>query len=330
MRRATSPYPGRLVFGHHEPVEILITGGAGFVGSRLAIAAAAGGHRVVVADNLSANGGWHLLGDPSPGIERVHADIRIAGDLERLPGGPWDRVYHLAASFANARSIQYPALDETTNVAGTANVLAHARDRGCGLFVYAGSSSSYGDGAPPFREDGPMDPGTPYARTKLAGESLVRESGLTYAVLRLFNVYGPGDVPGRWRNAIPNMVAALLGPARRITLFGEDATRDFTYVDDVVRAFLEADRAAGTTINVATGVETSVRTVAETIARLADASRERIVVGERRSWDRVVRRAADVSRMRAMLGWTPRTSIEDGLRATLAWLRAEGLVGHPR
>lgn len=308
-------------------MDILVTGGAGFVGSRLAITLAAQGHRVVVADNLSANGGWHLLGPRSPRIERAHADIRIADDLARLPAGRWDRIYHLAASFANARSVAHPELDETTNVVGTLNVLAHARARGCGLFVYAGSSSSYGDVAPPFREDGPMEPGTPYARTKLQGEALVRASGIASTILRLFNVYGPGDVPDPWRNAIPNMIAALHGPEGRITLFGEGATRDFTFVDDVVRALCEADRAEGRTLNVATGTETPVRTIAETIARLADTSRERVVIGERRSWDRVVRRAADVSQMRSTLGWTPATSLEDGLRATLTWLRAEGLVG---
>ena len=304
-----------------------MTGGAGFVGSRLALALASQGHRVVVADNLSANGGWHLLGAAPAGVERVHADIRVADDLDRLPAGAWDRVYHLAASFANARSIAHPTLDETTNVLGTMNVLAHARARGCGLFVYAGSSSSSGDVAPPFREDGPMHPGTPYARTKLQGEALVRASALPHAVLRLFNVYGPGDVPGRWRNAIPNMIAALHAPEGRITLFGEDATRDFTFIDDVVRVLLEAERASGTTTNVATGIETPVRRVAETIVRLADASLERIVVGERRSWDRVVRRVADVTRMHATFGHLPVTPLDEGLAATLAWLRSEGLVG---
>jgi len=311
-------------------VNVLVTGGAGFVGSRLAIALAAEGHHVVVADNLSANGSWHLLGRPAERIERVHADIRIADDLARIPGGAWDRVYHLAASFANARSVAYPELDETTNVLGTENVLAHARARGCGLFVYAGSSSSYGDVAAPFREDGPLEPGTPYAHTKLAGEARVRGSGLPHAILRLFNVFGPGDVPDPWRNAIPNMIAALHGAEGRITLFGEGATRDFTFVDDVVRALGQADRALGETINVATGVETPVRALAETIARLADASRDRIVLGERRSWDRVVRRVADVSRMREIFGWVPETPLEEGLAATLAWLRAEGHVGRPR
>ena len=309
-------------FSHDRRVNVLVTGGAGFVGSRLATALASEGHRVVVADNLSATDGWHLLGPRVAAIVRVHADIRIAGDLDRLSVGRWDRVYHLAASFANARSVAHPVVDETTNVMGTLNVLAHARARGCGLFVYAGSSSSYGDVEPPFREDGPLRPGTPYARTKLQGESLVRASGLDHAVLRLFNVYGPGDVPGPWRNAIPNMFAALHAPEGRITLFGEGATRDFTYVDDVVRALLQADRAAGTTVNVATGIETSVREVATACLRVADAPQDRLFVGERRGWDRVVRRCADVARMRDLFNWTPETPLSDGLSTTFAWLRA--------
>lgn len=305
-------------------MDVLVTGGAGFLGSRLAIALASEGHRVVVADNLSATGGWQLLGGAR--VERAHADIRFADDLARLPRGAWDRVYHLAASFANARSVAHPELDRATNVLGTENVIAHARERGCGLFVYVGSSSSYGDVAPPFREDGPMQPGTPYARTKLEGEELSRGAGLPCAVLRLFNVYGPGDLPGAWRNAIPNMISGLHGPEGRITLFGAGASRDFTFVDDVVRALSEADRACGHVVNVATGVETPLELVAETILRLADASRDRIVVDQRRSWDRVVRRVADVSRMRELFGWVPSTGLETGVAATLAWLRAQRLV----
>ena len=304
----------------------LITGGAGFVGSRLAIALASEGHSVVVADNLSATAGWQLLGPRVAGVLRAHADIRIPDDLDRLPAGRWDRVYHLAASFANERSVAHPELDATTNVEGTRNVLAHARARGCGLFVYAGSSSSYGDVEPPFHEDGAMRPGTPYAHTKLAGEALVRGSGLEHAVLGVFNVYGPGDVPDPWRNAIPNMFAALHAQEGRITLFGEGATRDFTYVGDVVRALLQAERATGTVVNVATGVETAVREVATACLQVADAPRDRLVVGDRRGWDRVVRRVADVSRMRQLFGWTPETGLSEGLAATFAWLRAEGLL----
>ena len=304
-------------------VEVLVTGGAGFVGSRLVHALAGRGDRVVVADNLSATGSWDLLDRVRGHVERVHADIRVADDLARLPARRWDRVYHLAASFANARSVAHPELDEATNIGGTEHVLEHARSRGCGLFVYAGSSSSYGAGKPPFREDDALEPGTPYARTKLAGEVLVRGSGLPFAVLRLFNVYGPGDRPGPWRNAIPNMVAAIGHEGGRIALFGEDATRDFTYVDDVVRALLEAERATGATVNVATGTECSIRTVAERIAASEGADAARIVLGERRAWDRVVRRFGDVTRMRELYGWVPSTPFDEGLRQTLAWLRED-------
>ncbi len=109
----------------------------------------------------------------------------------------------------------------------------------------------------------------------------------------------------------------------RIVLFGEDATRDFTYVDDVVRALMEAERATGATVNVATGTECSIRTVAERIVASEGADEARIVLGERRSWDRVVRRFGDVTRMRELYGWVPSTPFDEGLRQTLAWLRED-------
>src|SRR5689334_7974929 len=186
-------------------MRILVTGGAGFIGSRLVPALVAGGHEVVVVDDLSSSGSWRPLARVKSDVALVAADLRDEAALARLPGGACDRVYHLAASFANERSIEDPDHDRSVNVDGTRAVLAHAAERGVGLFVYTGSSSSYGDVEPPFREDGPQRPGTPYACSKLEAEQLVRAAQLPSAVFRLFNVYGPGDPPGRFRNAIPNM-----------------------------------------------------------------------------------------------------------------------------
>lgn len=308
-------------------MRILVTGGAGFIGSNLVRRLASDGHSVVVADNLSMHGSTALIADAlCAGARFCWCDIRCPEDLARLPAGPWDRVYHLAASFANARSIEDPELDLRTNAVGTLHVLAHARAAGCGLFVYTGSSSSYGDAPVPHREDGPLAPTTPYATSKHLGEQYVQASGLPHAVLRLFNVYGPGDPPGPYRNAIPNMIAALNGPRRRIDITGAGATRDFTFVDDVVEVLVRAETTAGDVVNVGTGVETPILELAERILALFDAPADRLTVGPRRPWDRVVRRLAAVERLQAHLPGACSTPIAEGLPRAARWLHEAGYL----
>jgi len=307
-------------------MRVVVTGGAGFIGSNLVRALVRQGDRVLVVDNLASTWSLRLIEDVADQIEFVHGDIRLAEDLERVAAGPFDRVYHLAASFANELSVEYPEIDTHSNVEGTRNVLAMARRVGCGLFVYTGSSSSYGDVPVPFREEGPTRPFTPYAVSKHEGEQHVAAADLPYAIFRLFNVYGPGDPPGRYRNAVPNMMRALDAEDGRIRIFGREATRDFTYVDDVVRVLLEAPRATGRVVNVGTGEETRIIDLATRILELFALPESRVVFEEPRSWDRVVRRCASVERLRALFGWVPATPLADGLREAAAWLHAAGYV----
>ena len=307
----------------------LVTGGAGFIGSRLVRELVRRGVNVVVADNLTTVHSLALIDDVLEDVEFVHVDIRCPEDFARLPRGPYDQVFHLAASFANALSIEHPVLDTRTNVEGTLHVIRFAVQSGCGLFVYTGSSSSYGDAPLPLREDGPVRPATPYAMSKLTAEHHVRSAPIPSVVFRLFNVYGPGDPPGAYRNAIPNMCRALVRPDGAIRIFGADATRDFTYVDDVVRVLCDASRAVGRVVNVATGVERRVTDVARTLTALYDCPADRILVTERRSWDRVVRRVADVSALAQLYGGVPSTPLEVGLRATVQWLHDQGYCARP-
>ncbi len=308
-------------------MRVIVTGGAGFIGSNLVRALVEQGHQVVVVDNLAATWSLRVIEDVADRIEFVHGDVRLAEDLERVGPGPFDRVYHLAASFANELSMEYPTIDMRSNIEGTLNVLAMARRVGCGLFVYTGSSSSYGDVPVPFEEDGATRPYTPYAISKQVGETYVRSSGLPYAIFRLFNVYGPGDPPGRYRNAVPNMMRALDTAEGRVRVFGRDATRDFTYVGDVVRALLDAPRALGQVVNVGTGEETPIVELARQILRLFDLPESRISLEEARSWDRVVRRCASVERLRTLFGWVPSTPLDEGLSQAARWLHAAGYVG---
>lgn len=305
-------------------MRVIVTGGAGFIGSNLVRALVQRGAHVTVVDNLATTWSLRLVDDVLDRIEFVHGDVRLAEDLERVGPAPVDRVYHLAASFANELSMDHPTIDMRANIEGTVNVLAMARRLGCGLFVYTGSSSSYGDVEPPFHEDGPTRPYTPYAISKQVGETYVRSSGLSHAIFRLFNVYGPGDPPGRYRNAVPNMMAAIDEPGGRIRIFGAAATRDFTYVDDVVRVLLDAGRATGQVVNVGSGVETPVVELARLILRTLDLPESRLSFEEPRPWDRVVRRCASVERLRSLFDFTPSTPLRDGLRQAARWLHGAG------
>ena len=307
-------------------MRVLITGGAGFIGSNLARALVERGHEVVIADNLSMHHSTALLGSTLARVQFFHCDIRMPEDFDALPEGPYDRIYHLAASFANARSLAQPTLDVRTNAEGTLHTLAFARRVGCGLFVYTGSSSSYGPVPIPFREDGPLLPSTPYATTKRLGEQYVQASGLPAVVFRLFNVYGPGDPPGIYRNAIPNMIAALCGPRGVIEVLGDGATRDFTYVDDVIDVLLDAQRAEGKTLNVGTGNETPINLLAQKILALFGMSDAHLRVKPARSWDTVVRRVADVTALKTTFPGSCSTPIDAALPRTAAWLHQAGFV----
>jgi UDP-glucose 4-epimerase len=301
-------------------MRVLCTGGAGFIGGNLVRALAARGDEVVVFDNLST---YHSL-DALAGVpmEFVHGDVRCPEDLARLGRKPFDRVYHLASSFANELSVHHPVFDTRCNVDGTRNVATYAAEVGCGLFVYTGSSSSYGDAPIPVDEEAPISPQTPYARSKYEGELLVKD--LPHAILRLFNVYGPGDPPGRWRNAIPNMMRDLDGGELR--LFGRDASRDFTFVADVVRVLVDAERALGQVVNVGSGVETPIVELARAVLDLFDLPEDRFTVGPRRSWDGVARRCASTAKLERLFGYRPLTPLGDGLGQTARWLHEHGYI----
>jgi nucleoside-diphosphate-sugar epimerase len=301
-------------------MRVLCTGGAGFIGGNLVRALAARGDEVVVFDNLATYHSLDAIRDVE--VEFVHGDVRCPEDLARLGKKPFDRVYHLASSFANELSVHHPVFDTRCNVDGTRNLVAYACEVGCGLFVYTGSSSSYGDAPVPVTEDAPIRPQTPYARSKYEGELLMRE--LPHAILRLFNVYGPGDPPGRWRNAIPNMMRDL--DSGELRIFGRDATRDFTWIGDVVQVLLDADRALGEVVNVGTGVETPVIELARTLLDLFGLPPDHMTLGPPRSWDGVRRRCASTEKLQRLFGYRPRTPLAEGLRETARWLHRAGFI----
>ena len=218
---------------------ILVTGGAGAIGGNLVAALVrAGAKEVIVLDDLSAGFAWVLPDDPAVTL-RV-GSVVDAGLLDEVFAAKPDVVFHLAALFANQNSVDHPELDLRVNGLGTLRVLEHARDSGAGRVVFASTASTYGCDSPlPFREHSmSLKLGTPYQVTKMLGELYVNyfshQYGMDIVRTRFFNSYGPGEVPGSYRNVIPNFFYwARNGMPLPITGTGEE-TRDFTFVEDIV------------------------------------------------------------------------------------------------
>jgi nucleoside-diphosphate-sugar epimerase len=308
---------------------VLVTGAAGCVGSNLCRALLeVGVARVVALDDLSAAERWNL--PESDRIEFIHGSVLDPKALGRALAAQPAFVFHLAAFFANQNSVEHPEEDLQVNGLGTLRVLEASRQSAVGRVVYASSGCSvYGSRAPlPLTEDFvSLNLDTPYQITKLLGElycNFFRNfHGLPVVRARLFNVYGPGEIPGRYRNVIPNFFYwALNGQPLPITGAG-DETRDFTFVGDIVGGLLRCGalpQAAGEAINLASGVETRIGDLAAQINSLTG-NASGLTQLERRRWDTHDRRRASIDKARALLGYQPRTDFAAGLRLTLAWFQ---------
>ncbi len=314
----------------YRGVRVLVTGGAGAIGSNLVRALLdLRPLAVVVLDDLSSGRRWNLPEDPA--IRLVVGSVSDPAALEdAFRDGP-DVVFHLAALFANQNSVDHPERDLEVNGMGTLRALRASVAAGVRRFVLASSGCSYHrDGLPlPVREeDATIHPSTPYQITKGLGELYCEyfygRYGLPTVRARLFNSFGPGEVPGRYRNVIPNFLyLALSGHPLVITGTGRE-TRDFTWVGDVVDGLLRcgaAPEAAGEAFNIASGREVEIRQVVDLVLRLTG-SRAGVRHAPRRDWDTKSRLVADVSKARRVLGYAPGTvSFEEGVARTLDWMR---------
>jgi UDP-glucose 4-epimerase len=299
--------------GEHIAADtVVVTGGAGFIGSRI-VDALADDTEVRVLDDLST-GATDNLPD---GVELVEGDVRDEGAVREAVGDA-DLIFHEAAEVSVTRSIERPRRSNDVNVGGTLNVLEAARDADARV-VFASSCAIYGvPESVPIAEDAPVRPRSPYAIDKYAAESYVRAYHDLYGVetvaLRYFNVFGPGQTAGQYSGVI----SIFVDQARRgdpITVEGDGTqTRDFVYVDDVVRANLAAAAtdAVGEAFNVGTGSETTIRELAETVRRVTDSDSD-VVHEDARPGD-VPASLADLSRARESLGYEPTVDLETGLR----------------
>jgi len=316
------------VLGHYTGKRILITGGAGCIGSNLIRSLlVAEPEKIIVVEDLSASFEWNLPKDPK--VFFIRGSILDGESMKRGFGFKPHYVFHLAAHFANQNSVDHPKTDLLVNGLGTLNTLEYANLVGVEKFVFASSGCSvYGSQAPlPLREGFvSLHLDTPYQIDKLVGELYCNYFHdyykLPVAIARYFNVYGAGEVPGKYRNVIPNFVWwAMHRKPLAVTGSGEE-TRDFTFVEDIVDGTLRigvVPEAVGEAINLASETETRVIDLANWINDLTG-NKEGIVFKPRREWDKVSRRKACIEKARKILGYEPKTGIREGLKKTYSWI----------
>lgn len=320
------------VLKHYEGRTVLVTGGAGAIGSNLIIALSklvGKDGKIIVLDNLSAikiKDPWNVA--PLSNIMFVFGDVRSDIDLKRVFKEDPAIVFHLAAFFANQNSIDYPEISAEVDVIGQIRLLEYARLARVERFVYASSGCAIYGSYPqlPLKEDFiSMHLTTPYQINKMTGEMYcnfyLHHYGLKTVNCRFFNSYGPGEAPGQYRNVIPNFIFwAMNGVSLPITGTGEE-TRDFTYVLDLVQGLIKAgyeDRAVGENFNLASGTEVQIRDLASMVNNAAGNTAE-INFSPRRKWDTKPRLLASIDKAADLIGYKPLVGFEEGFRDNIEW-----------
>ena len=308
--------------------KIVVTGGAGFIGSALARALVARGDDVSVLDNFST-GKRENLQDLAGQLAVVEGDILDAALLDRVFAGA-DVVFHEAAIPSVPRSLAAPLPSHNANATGTLNVLEAARRCQVRRVVYAGSSSAYGEPPSlPVVETMAPAPLSPYAVSKLAGEHYLRVYARVFGVqtvtLRYFNVFGPRQDPNsQYAAVIPRFITAAL-EGRSPTVYGDgEQSRDFCFIENVVEANLraaDAEGASGKVFNIACGTGTSLNRV---LALLGEAlGRPVVALYEPGRAGDVRHSLADISQAKTVLGYTAAVNFVAGLGKTLAWFQRQ-------
>jgi UDP-glucose 4-epimerase len=308
-------------------VKILVTGGAGFIGSTLVDRLVTEGHDVAIVDDLSSGTLDNLTFALDAGARLHQLDIRDERVSRVIADAHPDAVVHLAAQIDVRLSVADPVADAMANVIGTLRVLEGARQGGARKVLYATSGGamygSLGDGQPPATEQAPRHPESPYGVSKMVTLdylALYRQLyGLDFTALALANVYGPRQDPFG-EGGVVSIFGERLLEDLPCTVYGDgEQTRDFVFVGDVAEAFAAAlTSGSGEVLNIGTGRETSVIELYRIMAAAAGSSRERVLAPARPGEAR--RSCLDATLASRVLGWTPRTSLPDGVRATLRHL----------
>jgi UDP-glucose 4-epimerase len=305
-----------------EGTKVAITGGCGFIGSKLAEELSRD-YEVIVIDDLSSGKLENIKGLDVKFVKGSITDLRLL----RRNFEDVECVFHQAATVSVQESIRNPLGVNEINASGTLKVLMAARDAGVEKVIYASSCAVYGDSKElPLSEDVKPEPKSPYAVSKLTGEYYCRIFSDTYGmkttILRYFNVYGPGqDFSSDYAAVIPRFIHAALN-GEYLEVYGDgNQTRDFIYVRDVVRANLQAMEAKTNGIfNVCTGVAVSINELASLILNLTESDSQKIYLNPRPGDIR--HSVGDAEKARRYLGFQAKYSIEEGLRETIEWFRS--------
>ncbi len=316
---------------------VVVTGGAGFIGSHTTDLLIEQGNRVVVLDDFRTGkranlARWadakHRFDGSDPALEIVPVDITegLFAPLAPLTTkyGPVERIAHLAAQVSVVASLQNPLVDVHVNYRGTVQVLEYARAAGVKKVAFASSAATYGDVTEmPVKEDAPKHPLSPYGIDKLASEYMLycysAVHGVPTTALRFFNVYGPRQDPSSPYSGVISIFADRARAAKDLTIFGDgEQTRDFVFVADVARAITLAlgDRGDREVVNVGTARETSVNQLAALIVDLVGGKSK--IHHEPARAGEILRSLAAVERAADVLGFRAQTLLADGLRQLLA------------
>ncbi len=308
--------------------KVLVTGGAGFIGSHIVDRLLADDFEVTVLDNLSSgkmkNIAQHLN---KKNLHFIKGDIRD-DDAVKKAVRDFDAMVHEAALVSVTRSVENPFRTNEVNVTGTLNLLKASLDAGVKRFIYASSSAVYGETETlPKKETLPPRPISPYAASKLAAESYCKTFykvyGLETVSLRYFNVYGPRQTYGPYSGVITIFINRLLNDKPPIIYDDGTQTRDFTDVHDAVQASLlslNCKNAVGEEFNIATGVQTTVNQLAQTLLGLTGKTSLQPMYADPRPSD-IKHSYADISKAKKILGYKPKITLKEGLKKLIEWYK---------